>query len=327
MRTQIRFGKPSTSTPKKFVQTQLVSRQNKRGLYNSENLTMLKSTRLFLHPQNKIQPKTRTNAKQSPSPGKLRGLILPSISQSTSIYPNSTKQAFAPKTFKNNSSRSNKQSIDPERLSNDYYIAYPPSKHADISHNLLSAYGVNTYQGMIRNYNEDRITVIIDAKSPFDGIHWPHVSYFGIYDGHAGNRCAEYLKCNLHNTIFRSNYFPDEPIKAIEDGFKQTEQRFTSSIYQNRTYQDFSGSCALVIIIIDNMCYVANLGDSRAIYSKNSGEELFQITRDQKPNDPIEHKRIREGGGSIYQTPGFGLGACLPYRILPGKLSVNFIIY
>ena len=28
---------------------------------------------------------------------------------------------------------------------------------------------------------------------------WPKTSFFGIYDGHGGEGCSEYLRDNLHN--------------------------------------------------------------------------------------------------------------------------------
>jgi protein phosphatase 2C family protein 2/3 len=32
-------------------------------------------------------------------------------------------------------------------------------------------------------------------------IKWPQISFFGIYDGHAGNSCADFLKENLHQFV------------------------------------------------------------------------------------------------------------------------------
>lgn len=47
-----------------------------------------------------------------------------------------------------------------------------------------------------------------------------------------------------------------------------------------------AGSCCLVVLIVDNICYVANLGDSRAVLASDSGKTVYQITKDHKPNNP-----------------------------------------
>ena len=64
---------------------------------------------------------------------------------------------------------------------------------------------------------------------------------------------------------------------------------------------DKSGSCALVVLIVGDMCYVANVGDSRALLSGDGGQRIFPLTRDHKPTDEAERKRIIEAGGQIYQ--------------------------
>ena len=48
------------------------------------------------------------------------------------------------------------------------------------------------------------------------------------------------------------------------------------------------------------MCYVANVGDSRAIMSADCGEKIFLLSTDHKPTEEVEMKRIIENGGKIY---------------------------
>lgn len=52
---------------------------------------------------------------------------------------------------------------------------------------------------------------------------------------------------------------------------------------------------------IGDMCYVANVGDSRAILSSCEGAKLFSLSRDHKPLDDDENRRIKAAGGRIYQ--------------------------
>lgn len=63
-----------------------------------------------------------------------------------------------------------------------------------------------------------------------------------------------------------------------------------------------SGSCATVVMIIDEMIYVINVGDSRAIMSIDAGAQIGVLSRDHKPDDELEKIRIQAAGGKIYRT-------------------------
>jgi protein phosphatase 2C family protein 2/3 len=47
-----------------------------------------------------------------------------------------------------------------------------------------------------------------------------------------------------------------------------------------------SGSCALILLIVEQYCYVANVGDSRAILSTENGKFAFNLSKDHRPLDP-----------------------------------------
>jgi serine/threonine protein phosphatase PrpC len=92
--------------------------------------------------------------------------------------------------------------------------------------------------------------------------------------------------------------------QAILNGFEEAERVYLQSIYSNISFSleyDKSGSCALVIIFIDDICHVANLGDSRALLSENNSQKVFYITNDHKPEDVNEKQRIEKAGGHVYQ--------------------------
>lgn len=49
------------------------------------------------------------------------------------------------------------------------------------------------------------------------------------------------------------------------------------------------------------MVYIANVGDSRAIMSVNSGKTTIALSQDHKPNSETEKARILSNGGKIYK--------------------------
>lgn len=65
-------------------------------------------------------------------------------------------------------------------------------------------------------------------------------------------------------------------------------------------FVDNAGSCAIVILIVDDICYSANVGDSRAVMSAHGGRSSLDLSKDHKPNEEGETYRIIENGGKIY---------------------------
>ncbi len=248
-----------------------------------------------------------------------------------------TQEAISVTTLMNN------QNI-PIELSNlsVFFPNYDSTKCSSRPIGNISAYGVNTYQGIIRNYNEDRVSIILNIAKPqsFHGT-WPKCSFFGIYDGHGGCLCSDFLRDQLHSYVIRDSNFPNDPIAAMIHGFEEAEKDFIKNfaLNKNKEVVDRSGSCAIVALIVEDDCYVANVGDSRAVLSLTGGKNMEVLSNDHKPNEEGENKRIIENGGKVYQTQtpakllnipnmitnGNNSNQVLvgPYRVFPGRLSVS----
>ena len=133
---------------------------------------------------------------------------------------------------------------------------------------IIAGYAVNTNQGLVRTYNEDRVAIVLSIVQPVNAVKpWPKCSFFGIYDGHGGSLCADYLRDNLHQFVIRDTEFPWNPKEALMNGFKKAEERFMALAIKEGKVIERSGSCAVVILIVGDMCYIANVGDSRAVLS------------------------------------------------------------
>ena len=228
-------------------------------------------------------------------------------------------------------------------LANLPYTEFSKAEYSQKPFYNISAYAFNSYNGTEKTYNEDRTKVIINYSKQFvdnGKTISPHISYFGIFDGHGGDACSNFLKENLDSFLFNSELFPAHPIEAIKEAFMEAESTFMRKALDRNIILDKSGSCACVILIINDILYAINLGDSRALLSSDSGLTLRQITRDHKPEDPIEKNRIENAGARVYYAntvyvngkkvvlneSDYGEGFKFPYRIIPGGMAVSFIL-
>jgi protein phosphatase 2C family protein 2/3 len=93
----------------------------------------------------------------------------------------------------------------------------------------------------------------------------------------------------LHQFIVRDTEFPHNPRAAIFNGFWKSEQYFLDTVERfsagRHNMLDRSGSCAIVTLFVDDVCFTANLGDSRAVMSCNGGQFLINLSEDQKPSE------------------------------------------
>ena len=129
--------------------------------------------------------------------------------------------------------------------------------------------------------------------------------------------------------------FPSKPDEAIRRGFEAAEKCFLENAAKMPTPEK-SGSCAIVLLIVGEVCYAVNVGDSRAILSYDSGRRVADLSEDHKPSERREKRRILENQGQIYQTatiaqpqdengvPKKGQPEIIigPVRVFPGRLSV-----
>jgi len=191
---------------------------------------------------------------------------------------------------------------------------------------VVSAYAANTHNGIIRPYNEDRISIVLDMKKNHgtpkaQPLVDKKVSFFAIFDGHGGAGCPDFLRDHLHQFVSQSEHFPHKPEQALKEGCNKAEDEF---MRQNlNILKDKSGSCAIIVMIVDQMCYIANVGDSRALMAMNHGTQFLSLSTDHKPEHPSETQRILSNGGQIYRHTQPGLGPVGPKRVLPGRLSVS----
>lgn len=219
------------------------------------------------------------------------------------------------------------RAVQPRHFSGLAFPVSEPTKCSIKENGVVKGYAAATSQGNVRNYNEDRVSIILNIMKPPHRAHeeWPKCSFFGVYDGHGGTTCADFLRDNLHQYVIRNQYFPFAPKDALKSGFAAAEKAYLDKA-ERYSPVDRSGSCAIVALVVGEICYIANVGDSRAVMSGNSGGKIYSLSKDHKPSEDTERNRIVLNGGRVYQSAvqmqssGAMLG---PHRVFPGRLSVS----
>lgn len=82
--------------------------------------------------------------------------------------------------------------------------------------------------------------------------------------------------------------------KEILDIQRKMREKDNGPKYDQESH---AGCTANVVLITPESIYCANAGDSRAIACQ--GEKVIELSKDHKPQDPIELDRITKANGSV----------------------------
>jgi len=159
-------------------------------------------------------------------------------------------------------------------------------------------YGVSAMQGW-RISMEDAHSTVLDLKSgdaPNGSTSGDdRLSFFGVYDGHGGDKVALFAGENLHNIVAKQDSYKKGSLgQGLKDGFLATDR----AILNDPKYEEeVSGCTACVCLISGKKIYLANAGDSRGVLGiKGRAKPLSQ---DHKPQLETEKNRITAAGGFV----------------------------
>jgi len=196
-----------------------------------------------------------------------------------------------------------KPTLSPNELLTKKYDYYESPKFSTKQIGPLKSYSYNTYQGLYKDNNEDRVSVCSLVKKPASSKMkvWPKISYFAVFDGHGGEECSEFLEKNFLNYLVENANFPFDIKLSMIEACQKIEEGFFKEFCKDKIENsNFSGSCALIAVVFDNKIYIGNIGDSRAIMSICEGTKVKQLTMDHKPDNVKEFERALKNGSKIY---------------------------
>merc|ERR1712137_1151958 len=121
------------------------------------------------------------------------------------------------------------------------------------------------------------------------------------HDGHGpdGHRVSTRTVRTLPHFLTQSSKYPSDIKGALKEAFELSQQDVVSEAICNGWDVEASGSTAVVAIWKGDTVWTANVGDSKCIVGNEVGERLVFQTKDHRPDDPEEKKRIEASGGEI----------------------------
>ncbi|XP_050367072.1 probable protein phosphatase 2C 63 [Argentina anserina] len=117
----------------------------------------------------------------------------------------------------------------------------------------------------------------------------PSATYVGVYDGHGGPEASRFVNNNLFPYLHK---FATEQgglsAEVIRRAFSATEEEFVSLVKRSWPVKPsiaYMGSCCLVGAIANDVLYVANLGDSRAVLGRKVNGSRSRVVAERLSTD------------------------------------------
>ncbi|XP_044983688.1 probable protein phosphatase 2C 21 [Hordeum vulgare subsp. vulgare] len=177
-------------------------------------------------------------------------------------------------------------------------------------------YAASSMRGF-RYEMEDALTAVLDL----DGCS--STSFFGVYDGHGGADVALYCsrqfhielikepdyRKNLHTALEHVYFRIDEKLKRSDEWkrepahspgnstLKKLLKAALCAVKDRYVPPQHEGTTACVALIRGNQIFVANVGDSRCVLSRNG--QANDLSIDHKPDLQHERERIERAGGQV----------------------------
>jgi protein phosphatase 1L len=148
------------------------------------------------------------------------------------------------------------------------------------------------------------------------------IGLFGVFDGHGGNRAAEYVKEKLFDNLMNHPKFVQDTKQAIMETYKQTDLEYLNA--EHSQHRD-AGSTASTAVLVGERLLVANVGDSRAVICRAG--KAFALSKDHKPNRDDERQRIEEAGGVVMWAGTWRVGGVLAVsRAFGDRLLKRYVV-
>ncbi|KAH3732712.1 protein phosphatase 2C [Pelomyxa schiedti] len=132
----------------------------------------------------------------------------------------------------------------------------------------------------------------------FEGQITSGADFIGLFDGHGGKEVADFVSATLPGYFI--GVLRDNEEEVCKTAYQQTQvkcREYLGEDAEQKVVIQQVGTTALVALVWGDHIFMSNAGDSRAILWRK--DHAIRLSRDHKPTDADEYKRIRDLGGFV----------------------------
>ncbi|KAI0098702.1 putative serine/threonine phosphatase 2C ptc2 [Nemania sp. FL0031] len=145
---------------------------------------------------------------------------------------------------------------------------------------------------------EDAHCTVLDLHTPEgddNKTHPSRLSFFGVFDGHGGDKVAQFAGKNIPDILIKQDTFKKGNYEqSLKDCFLATDRAILSDPQYE---EEVSGCTACCGLISADKVFVANAGDSRGVLGVKGRAKPLSF--DHKPQNEGEKARITAAGGFV----------------------------
>jgi serine/threonine protein phosphatase PrpC len=165
------------------------------------------------------------------------------------------------------------------------------------SHNFLLKYSFLTQRGYYPDSSDRENQDSFCIRTQIQGN--PNIHFFGVFDGHGefGAQCSNFVKDRLVEILVNDPALLDDPIKAFNSACLATNDELHNSEIDDSN----SGTTAIMVLVVGDTLFVANVGDSRAVIAMKDGNEIVakDLSSDHNPFREDEYARVKLCGARV----------------------------
>eukprot|EP00607_Mallomonas_marina_P002135 CAMPEP_0182434428 /NCGR_PEP_ID=MMETSP1167-20130531/69745_1 /TAXON_ID=2988 /ORGANISM="Mallomonas Sp, Strain CCMP3275" /LENGTH=1035 /DNA_ID=CAMNT_0024624297 /DNA_START=148 /DNA_END=3255 /DNA_ORIENTATION=+ len=136
----------------------------------------------------------------------------------------------------------------------------------------------------------------------------PYAHVFGVFDGHGeyGDHCSHFAAAQVPVHLekeLKDNFDGINTFKGfkMEEAYNKAFVEANKALHSSPIDDSLSGTTAITGVVVGDILYLANVGDSRAIVAREEeGKIVYSpLSSDQTPYRKDERERIKKKGGRI----------------------------